>query len=61
MKITCDRKLGFEELKELKAHAKFMMALGLTKDWTGDGMLYLHAGTSNSFKFIDQKYVGEKS
>ena len=53
MKIFCDRKLSDIERKELENHARLMNKLGLVKDWTGDGMLYKHAG-KETFQFIDQ-------
>lgn len=56
MKINSDRELGREERAELEAHAQLMVRLGLIKDWTGDGMLYQHAGRDDSFHYIDQKY-----
>jgi hypothetical protein len=56
MKISCERELGSIERAELEAHAKLMVRLGLIKDWTGDGMLYRHAGRDDSFHYIDQKY-----
>ena len=56
MKISSDRKLGSDERAELEAHAQLMVRLGLIKDWTGDGMLYQHAGRDDSFHYIDQKY-----
>lgn len=56
MKINCDRELGREERAELEVHAQLMVRLGLIKDWTGDGMLYRHAGRDDSFHYIDQKY-----
>ena len=55
MKISSERELGSIELAELEAHAKLMVRLGLTKDWTGDGMLYRHAGRDDSFHYIYQK------
>ena len=54
MKIFCDRKLSDIERKELENHARLMNKLGLVKDWTGDGMLYKHAG-KETFQFIDQR------
>ncbi len=56
MKINCDRKLGDEERENLEVHARLMLRLGLTQDWAGDGVLYQHAGSNNSFHFVDQKY-----
>ena len=56
MKISCERELGSIERAELEAHVKLMVRLGLIKDWTGDGMLYRHAGRDDSFHYIDQKY-----
>ena len=56
MKINCDRELGREERAELEAHAQLMVKLELISDWTGDGMLYRHAGRDDSFHYIDQKY-----
>jgi hypothetical protein len=56
MKISCERELGSVERAELEAHAKLMARLGLIKDWTGNGMLYRHAGRDDSFHYIDQKY-----
>jgi hypothetical protein len=56
MKINCDRKLGDEERENLEVHARLMLRLGLSKDWVGDGVLYQHAGYTDSFQFVDQKY-----
>jgi len=56
MKINCDRKLGDDERENLEVHARLMLRLGLTQDWAGDGVLYQHAGSNNSFHFVDQKY-----
>ena len=56
MKISSERELGSVERAELEAHAQLMVRLGLIKDWTGDGMLYRHAGRDDSFHYIDQKY-----
>lgn len=56
IKIQCDRKLGDEEIEDLESQARFMLRLGLTQYWAGDGVLYQHAGSNNSFHFVDQKY-----
>jgi hypothetical protein len=56
MKINCERKLGDVERENLEVHARLMIRLGLSKDWVGDGVLYQHAGYTDSFQFVDQKY-----
>ncbi len=56
MKINCERKLGDVERENLEVHARLMIRLGLSKDWVGDGVLYQHAGHTDSFQFVDQKY-----
>ncbi len=54
MKISCDRKLGDEERKQLEHHAQLMFRLDVSKDWVGDGMLY-RTTEKNEFHFVDQK------
>ena len=58
MKITCDRKLGDEEMESLIAEAKMMNVLAINKTWVGDGMLY-RTTAKDTFKFVDQKYKEE--
>ena len=55
MKITCERKLGSEERKDLEHRARLMHKLDLMSDWVGFGMLY-RTTEKNEFHFIDQKY-----
>ena len=59
MKVTCERKLGDEEMESLIAEAKMMDVLAMNKTWVGDGMLY-RTTKKNKFHFVDYKYVEDK-
>ena len=50
MKITCERTLENEELKELEYEANLMLRLDQSKNWVGFGMLYRTTG-ENEFHF----------
>lgn len=58
MKITCDRKLGDEEMHVLVGSAKLMDFMGWNNQWVGDGMLY-RTTAKNVYHFVDQKYEEE--
>ena len=63
MKITCDRRLGDEEMEMLVAEAKNMddlrNKLEINKQWVGDGMLYGTKGKEGE-QCVDQKEEEEE-
>jgi hypothetical protein len=56
MKVTCERKLGDEEMEMLVAEAKMMDVLAMNKTWVGDGMLY-RTTKEGEFHFEDANIV----
>ncbi len=58
MEITCDRKLGAEEMQDCISSAKLMDFMDLNKEWVGDGMLY-RTTVKDVYHFVDQKYEEE--